>query len=75
MKIDTKVQKAITHYETARKELKAVQKSLMKAIKENGLKKNFIINQLNMNSNTFYSKQRNCTFSIEEMKKIIEIIS
>ena len=75
MNIDVKVQKAIRlHYES-QKELKMAQLALFIAMNESGLKKTFIINKLNLSAVAFYNKIKKCSFSAEEMKKILEIIS
>ena len=75
MNIDVKVQKAIRlHYES-QKEIEKAQLALFAAIDESGLKKVYIINKLNLSAVAFYNKIKKCSFSAEEMKKILEIIS
>ena len=74
MRIDVKVNKAISSYKLAIKALEKVQKDLIDEMAASGYKNSHFISVLDINPNTYYKKKRNLEFSVDEIKTIVEII-
>jgi predicted transcriptional regulator len=62
------MQEVVTDY-------KAIVKNLNEMIKKSGYKSSFIANTLNLSPSAFYMKRRTNSFTIDEVDKIIELLS
>lgn len=75
MKLETRFKKTISTYNEAVNELKVLQSEMLKTVSKSGLVQKKFIEKLGITTNTFYKKKRNLSFTIEEIKKIMKILT
>ncbi len=74
MKADTRALKAINAYNQAVKELKESQLALIEEISISGFTKKAVTKKLGVSLVTYYNKQRDKTFTVDEMRLMIKLL-
>lgn len=75
MKLETKYKKTMLAYNEAIEGIKDLQKELIKAIEDSGIIQKKFSEKLGLKVNTYYRKKRELTFTIDEMSKIMNILT